>query len=291
MQLGKDVIEKMRQYDKASEADLKLLGDRFKHLLLTEMPYGITNAHRLFKFMDLDKSGRVGFDEFERMVRFGLRLDLQKLPNGTLWGLWRTLDEDESGYICAGEFGRFMRGTAEAIVSNERKSNFKFRKEATLKLIAKSEDWSRSYAQKASRAARQMEEEAARLEALLVKTSSSLAKLGAAEERLAARTGGLTASASAPRLGGAGTKLAAIDAPPETPTRAGAISPLRDASPPRSPKHKQVLSKLNREARKGIGLKRAGASDAPVGAPVHLLRQEQLGIPSFTSFPAFGEGY
>ena len=46
-------------------------------------------------------------------------------------------------------------------------------------MIEKSEDWSRNYAYSASRSAREMEEEAARLEALLVKTSSSLAKLGA----------------------------------------------------------------------------------------------------------------
>ena len=38
----------------------------------------------------------------QAMVREQLKL---KLPAVKLQGLWKALDENESGYICAGEFG------------------------------------------------------------------------------------------------------------------------------------------------------------------------------------------
>ena len=55
----------------------------------------------------------VQFDEFERMVRYGLKLRRGKLPEETLAGLWKHIDENENGFICAGEFARFMRQAAE----------------------------------------------------------------------------------------------------------------------------------------------------------------------------------
>jgi len=145
--------------------------------------------------------------------------------------------------------------------------------------IEKSEDWSRNYAYSASRSAREMEEEAARLEALLVKTSSSLAKLGAAEERLASRQ--LSSSHSAPRLAPMGTKLEALEvAPPQTPARSGAASPPRaESSPPRSAKHKEVISRLKRDAKRAAPPAKSGLL-----AYNPMLREERLGIPPFAAF-------
>ena len=34
------------------------------------------------------------------------------LPEEKLWRLWRALDENSNGFICAGEWGRFMRSNA-----------------------------------------------------------------------------------------------------------------------------------------------------------------------------------
>jgi Ca2+-binding EF-hand superfamily protein len=43
------------------------------------------------------------------MVREEMRLTLAQLPESQMQSLWRGLDVDNSGWISAGEFGRFMR--------------------------------------------------------------------------------------------------------------------------------------------------------------------------------------
>ena len=47
----------------------------------------------------------------------GLRLSTHRLPERGLWSLWRALDENENGFICAGEWGRFMRAHTTAAAS------------------------------------------------------------------------------------------------------------------------------------------------------------------------------
>lgn len=60
---------------------------------------------KLFTWMDDDRSGRITFDEFEKMIREHLKLKTSALPEETLRALWVALDEDASGYICMGEVG------------------------------------------------------------------------------------------------------------------------------------------------------------------------------------------
>ena len=63
----------------------------------------------LFKFMDDDRSGRISFSELSRGVRELLRMKEGEMPVARLQALWRALDEDCSGYVSCGEFGKFMR--------------------------------------------------------------------------------------------------------------------------------------------------------------------------------------
>ena len=42
-------------------------------------------------------------------MRDELRLGKKALPESKLHGLWRAIDEDDSGFISAGELARFMR--------------------------------------------------------------------------------------------------------------------------------------------------------------------------------------
>ena len=44
-----------------------------------------------------------------QMVRIHLRMPETQVSDTQLQEVWRALDQDNSGYINAGEFGRFMR--------------------------------------------------------------------------------------------------------------------------------------------------------------------------------------
>ena len=70
--------------------------------------------YKLYLFMDTDRSGRISFDELSKMVRSNLQMDRQAMPAGKLKRLWRALDTDASGFIDAGEFGRFMKKGEDA---------------------------------------------------------------------------------------------------------------------------------------------------------------------------------
>ena len=65
--------------------------------------------YRFFKEIDEDGSGRMMYDELVKMVRIHLRMPETQVSDTQLQEVWRALDQDNSGYINAGEFGRFMR--------------------------------------------------------------------------------------------------------------------------------------------------------------------------------------
>ena len=65
--------------------------------------------YRFFKEIDEDGSGRMMYDELVKMVRVHLRMPETQVSDTQLQEVWRALDQDNSGYINAGEFGRFMR--------------------------------------------------------------------------------------------------------------------------------------------------------------------------------------
>ena len=65
--------------------------------------------YRFFKELDEDSSGRMVYDELHSTARNVLRLPESQVSDKQLQEVWRALDDDNSGYITAGEFGRFMR--------------------------------------------------------------------------------------------------------------------------------------------------------------------------------------
>lgn len=183
--LAKDVASKAAEHERASDKEVRELGDLFARQLKNELPYGISNPHKLFKHIDVDQSGRITFEEFTRMCRHGLKITKKAVADDKLWGLWRAIDDNENGFICAGEFGRFMRESSDAMPSHEMEMQAKVRKGHVLSMLGKSEDWARKKAAEADRAAAQMEAEAERLEQLLSKASamtrSSLPHLAASK--------------------------------------------------------------------------------------------------------------
>ena len=67
------------------------------------------SAYKLFRHLDSDGSGKLGWDEFLAMVRKELKIGMSDLPNPRLRAVWLAFDVDSSGQISAGELTDFMR--------------------------------------------------------------------------------------------------------------------------------------------------------------------------------------
>ena len=245
--LAKDVASKATEHERASDKEVRELGDLFAKQLKNQLPYGISNPHKLFRHVDVDQSGRITFEEFSRMCRHGLKITRKAVTDDKLWGLWRAIDENENGFICAGEFGRFMRESSDAMSSQEMELVAKVAESHVLSAIGKSEDWARKKAAEADRAAAQMEAEARRLEELLSKAGAYATKPTLPP---------LSGSKSMPVLGrssapGAADAVAAevSEESAPSPQKASAVSPQQ---------RRQALSLLSQEVRGG-GRVRLGA--------------------------------
>ena len=59
--------------------------------------------------MDDDGSGKITYKEFSGMCREELKMKVSDVPDVELQGAWNALDDDDSGFITAGEFGPFMK--------------------------------------------------------------------------------------------------------------------------------------------------------------------------------------
>ena len=61
---------------------------------------------KLFTHMDDDRSGKLTYKEFSGLCREELKLKKADMPDLQLQGAWNALDDDDSGFITAGEFVR-----------------------------------------------------------------------------------------------------------------------------------------------------------------------------------------
>ena len=107
------------------------------------------------------------------MVRHELELGSATCALPRLQSLWRALDMDDSGFICAGEFGRFMRMSADhAPVDMVTQAREKQREEELARRQRESAQWKENAARKAQGNAARLAKEAAALEAALLAAQS-----------------------------------------------------------------------------------------------------------------------
>ena len=106
--IGKDVTERVREIPEIDENEVRSLSMLFNQHL-KQFDRDSRNFFQLFKSMDIDGSKRIGFGELEHMVRSKLMIPEKKIDAQKLLGLWKRLDENESGFIDAGELSRFLR--------------------------------------------------------------------------------------------------------------------------------------------------------------------------------------
>ena len=121
---GKDFIRKLESLPQATPREVRELSELFNAQLSSHFGLvGPASISRLFKMMLVPheakewgeaptRAGNICFQDFQRVVRSELKLEL---PERKLLSLWKALDADGSGLVCQGEWGRFMRfGGAEA---------------------------------------------------------------------------------------------------------------------------------------------------------------------------------
>lgn len=85
------------------------------------------NWYKVFKHIDAENSGRIGFDEFSKYVRGtlpGLRIPLSVLSDVDLRGYWKAIDDEGSMDVILNKFMVFMRkhGAALSMHKSPRKS-------------------------------------------------------------------------------------------------------------------------------------------------------------------------
>jgi Ca2+-binding EF-hand superfamily protein len=189
---GRDVTRRLSGVEPAPEKEVVALSKRFNKSLAHLFPESRSHMwFKLFQKMDPDESGQISFVEFQRGIREVLKDD--QVPENRLEALWRALDEDSSGFMIAGEFGRFMKlGWEEMLEEQQRvksmltrpvwtnqfaeeteQPNFKELQEARLKIMH----------EKLRENIARLEAESARMEAEAARAEQKLKQLGKSSPR------------------------------------------------------------------------------------------------------------
>lgn len=180
---GQSTTKRLVDVEKAGEDEVVGLAE----LLTTQMAKLFPGTDRswikLFKIIDEDQSGRISFEELKGMVRKTMQLTEVELPEARLESVWKTVDADDSGWISFGEFGGFMRKASALKVQQatsrsmedetSRRKRVALEEKAARALAAKVEEDERliSAARESAALAKQLAEDAARLEKAFKKGS------------------------------------------------------------------------------------------------------------------------
>ena len=133
--VGRDLSSMLQAVEPADE-DEELSLSRLLNEKLSIFPDPNARSwYKLFRHIDDDGSGRVSYAELVDLLRNELNVSKKELPPDAFKRLWRTMDEDASGFITAGEFGHFMRkGEPEpGLTWKERRTARNLRKAASVK--------------------------------------------------------------------------------------------------------------------------------------------------------------
>ena len=174
------VVEPLR------EDELAELADQINVAMAQLVPSGSSVSFiKLFKLVDEDSSGKIDTSEFMRMVRVHLNLSRKEVSDRKIRGAWKAIESTSTGYLDVGGFGRFLRkgasaaaqqSTAPTAVEDETTRRRRAVEDAktAAKLAAKEEDEERlrEAGRRTAALARQIEMDAARLEAELKRVSS-----------------------------------------------------------------------------------------------------------------------
>ena len=199
--VGRDINVKLRRVKAMSSEEMNELS-AFLNRRLHEVSR-VRDWYKLFKEIDGDGSGRVNFGELASGLREMLQLPEAELPQLKLQAMWKRLDEDESGFITAGELLRFAKRGAAAAPGPEDSNWIKAATATRSRVKAGDELFKRAAARRSQEVKSAMLQEAERLEALLARTKAAAAGTGGGGSVSLPKIG---ASASLPRIGGASAR-------------------------------------------------------------------------------------
>ena len=174
--VGRDINVKLRRVKAMGGEEMDALS-AFLNRRMHEVSR-VRDWYKLFKEIDGDGSGRVNFDELVSGLREKLQLPEAELPEPKLQAMWKRLDEDESGFITAGEFLRFARRGAAAAPGPADSQRAKAAAAMRSRVKAGDEIFKRTAARKSQEAKGAMEQEVERLEALLARSKAGAAGTG-----------------------------------------------------------------------------------------------------------------
>ena len=173
---GRELTRKLADVHPARAEDVERLSRMLNQKMEIFPDPACREWFKLFQHVDDDGTGRISYKELAGMVREELRLGPSELREEELEGLWRALDADSSGWISAGEFGRFMRRgemTAEHL-SPTREDRNRLRERARASLQAEEDHRLNQSARAIDSEASRLEQEALRLERALAKKLPSI---------------------------------------------------------------------------------------------------------------------
>ena len=167
IRLGKELTREMAHTKPASDEEVIALAGHFNSLMEQRYPHD-PSWFRLFNIMDCNDSGHICYPEFADMVKNHLGSEISDYK---LRALWKAIDDNNSGFVLEGEFGRFWRkgkyvgAHTRAVAINERlrerQQEFKDLRKQREKNIYQER------ASETAQAARAMERKAAEMEAAL----------------------------------------------------------------------------------------------------------------------------
>lgn len=109
------LVEGWPTYDETIEedaAELSRLVKRIDDAAEHEYSTMSGNWFKIFQHVDVDASGRLGYEELEAVLRTrdpGLNVSRSDLADDELRGMWKCIDDDRSGDVTVEEFLTFMR--------------------------------------------------------------------------------------------------------------------------------------------------------------------------------------
>ena len=109
---GRNVSQQFEGVEPAGEYQVVALSVKLNAAMQKVPDPGARSWVKMFNRIDDDGSGKIAYREFERMIRGELKVGVAELGKEEVKGLWKALDEDSSGLITIGEFGKVRRTAA-----------------------------------------------------------------------------------------------------------------------------------------------------------------------------------
>lgn len=176
---GAHLSGSVKQVTPATEEQVKAVATALiQHLHDTRVDPNERNWYRLFREYDSNGDGHIEYRELVDMIRNHIKMSERQLPEREVQAVWHFIDADGNGWIDAGEFGRFFRQGEQAYKKEVRRNGPQAPRAIVTPLGRKREMTLAEINLAATmRSTQLLEQEEAKLQRELKRSSASLASL------------------------------------------------------------------------------------------------------------------